>query len=229
MLARGTIAVLGANGRTGRAVVSALLAAGYAVKAGVHRSSEHVPKHPLVEIQTCNVYDETAISRLLRGTEAALSTLGHNRHSGPDVQTVAMQHIVRTRAQHEVRRVISLTGTGVRQPGDTPDLLDMAINSVLGLVAPARMKDGHDHAMVLKTSDLAWTVLRVFMLTGGTKQPYGFTPNGPALRFVSRATVAHAFVRALSSERYIARLPIISPFEAATVHAEEPATVVRSS
>lgn len=229
MNARGTIAVLGANGRTGRKVVTALLAAGYAVKAGVHRSSEHVPVHNLVSIHECNVYNEDAVANLLTGTNAVLSALGHNRHSGPDVQTAAMRHIVATKHTHAVRRVITLTGTGVRQEGDEPELLDIALNTMLGVVAPSRLQDGIDHAAVLKTSDLAWTVLRVLILTNGEKQPFGFTPHGPALRLVSRATVAEAFVRALGSERYIARMPIISPLEAATVHAEERATVARPS
>lgn len=229
MHARGTIAVLGANGRTGSAVVAALLAAGYAVKAGVHRSAEHVPNQPGVSIHECNVYNEDQLANLASGTQAVLSTLGHSRHTGPDVQTAAMRNLVATRTKHQVRRVISLTGTGVRQPGDEPELLDLALNTMLGLVAPSRVQDGIDHAAVLKTSDFAWTVLRVLILTNGEKQPFGFTPHGPAMRFVSRATVAEAFVRALGSERYIARMPIISPLEAATVHAEERATVARPS
>lgn len=220
---KGTVAVLGANGHTGRELVTALIDAGYAVRAGVHRSDTAVRKHDLVHVMQANAHDPEALTRLVRGSTAVFSALGHNRASGTDVQTAAMQHLIATASEHGVKRIVSLTGTGVRVPGDTPELLDTALNTVLGAIAPSRIQDGINHVRVLKTSNLAWTVLRVLILTNGAKQSFGLTPHGPALRLTSRKTVAQAFVRVLETNRYIAQMPIISPLDALEVSGEEPA------
>lgn len=223
MSVKGTVAVLGANGHTGRELVTALLDAGYAVRAGVHRSDESVPQHELVTVMRADAHDPEAVANLARGTSAVFSALGQNRASGTDVQTIAMNNLVSTAAEHGVKRVVSLTGTGVRVPGDTPELIDTALNTMLGMIAPKRMQDGIDHATVLKTSNLHWTILRVLLLTNGAPQPFGLTPHGPALRLTSRKTVAQAFLRVLETSRHIAQMPIISPLEAAEVLGEEPA------
>lgn len=222
MALKGTVAVLGANGNTGRELVTALLDAGYAVRAGVHRNDDAVPQHEHVTVVRADARDPDAVTHLVHGSTAVFSAIGHNRASGTDVQTVAMKNLVNTAAVHGVKRVVSLTGTGVRATGDTPELLDTALNTMLGVIAPQRVQDGIDHTRVLKTSNLAWTVIRVLLLTTGASQPFGLTPHGPALRFTSRKTVAQAFIRVLETNRYIAQMPIISPFEAAEILSSEP-------
>lgn len=223
MAIKGTVAVLGANGHTGRELVSALLHAGYAVRAGVHRSDHAVPQYERVSVVRADARDPAALTELVHGSTAIFSALGQNRASGTDVQTVAMRNLVATAPEHGVKRVVSLTGTGVRLPGDTPEFLDTALNTALGMIAPKRVQDGINHAHILKTSSLAWTILRVLVLTNGAEQPFGLTPHGPALRLTSRKTVAKAFLRVLETSRYIAQMPIISSLDAVEVTGEEPA------
>ena len=56
-------------------------------------------------------------------------------------------------------RLISLTGTGVRFPGDKITLIDRILNLSISIIDPKRIKDGKNHVTLLKNSDLDWYVM----------------------------------------------------------------------
>jgi len=203
------IAVLGANGRTGRAFVNTAIRAGHDIRAGVHsggfRFSEGVVVVP------CDATNPVDVANLTQGCDAVVSLIGHRHRSPSSLQTISTDNIIQAMEKQGIKRLISLTGTGVRCAGDRITLSDRILNTSIRLIDPQRVVDGIEHAELIKKSDVDWTVLRVLKLQNGRQRPYILRPNGPTKLFVSRLEVADALMTILEQGSFIKQSPIISP------------------
>lgn len=202
------IAVIAANGRSGRAFVAQALAAGHTVRAGVF-GGELAPA-PKLSVMPCDATDKHALTQLLRGQDAVVSFIGHVKGSPPHVQTEAMRTLTAVMQTLGMRRVISLTGTGVRYAGDTIPLIDRILNLSIGIIDPARVADGREHVRVLEESGLDWTVIRVLKLQNVRPKPFVLTLHGPTKWYVGREEVAQAVLQALQENTFVQQAPIIS-------------------
>ncbi len=204
------IAVLAANGRTGKAFVKAALATSHTIRAGSLRTGSLAPHDALTEFQ-CDATNLKEVSNLITGSDAVASFIGHVKGSPAAVQTDAMRVLVEAMQAQGIRRLVSLTGTGVRAPGDRITLIDRFLNFGVGLIDPARVADGRSHAEVLKESTLEWTIIRVLKLQNVAPRPFVLTPHGPTKIYVGREEVAQAALEVLQNNSFIKQLPIISP------------------
>lgn len=204
------IAVLAANGRSGRAFVSHALAAGHSVRAGVHGSVNQLGEHPNLSVVSCDATNAHEVKRLIKGQEAVVSFIGHVKGSPSRVQTQAMHVLADAMSEEDIRRVVSLTGTGVRMPGDRISLVDRVLNAAVEIVDPQRIQDGRAHVEVLKESGLDWTVIRVLKLQNIKPKPFTLTPSGPTKWVVGRGEVAQAALQVLEENSFIRQAPIIS-------------------
>ncbi len=204
-----TVAVIAAQGRTGRAFVRAALRAGHEVRAGV-RGKHDFADHPHLQVVACDATNADDVIRLCAGADAVICLIGHVKHSPTLVQTTAIKHVLAAMDQHDIKRVLSLTGTGVRLPNDSPNVIDYVLNLAIRIIDPARVSDGKRHVGVLQKSSVEWTVLRVLKLTSGKNKPYRLTRHGPAELFSSRKEVAHALLDVLENHSYVRQAPILS-------------------
>lgn len=204
-----TIAVIAAGGRSGRVFVKAALDAGYAVRAGVH-SKGVFPSHDKLTIVACDATNQQDVGELLEGADVVVSLIGHGRKSPARVQTEAFRVITAVMQQKKLRRLISLTGTGVRFPGDTPSIFDRLANKAIALIDPNRIQDGIDHVELLKSTSLDWTVLRVLKLSDGSHRGMvRLSRSGPAEFLTPRKRVAEAILQLLVDDGYIHQAPVI--------------------
>lgn len=203
------IAVVAANGRTGRAFVAAALAAGHTVRAGSFRSGT-LPFHPNLTEITCDATNQAHVEALLDGQDAVASFIGHVKGSAATVQTSAIQMLVEVMCRKNIKRIVSLTGTGVRFPGDHITLADRFLNFGIEHIDPARVSDGRRHVEILQASGLDWTVLRVLKLLNVAAAPFSLKEHGPTKLFVGREEVALAALQVLEDNLYIQKAPIIS-------------------
>ena len=93
--------------------------------------------------------DQKAVEPAVAGTDAVLSTISHTKTSTRDVQTEGIENIIRAMKKHGVRRLVSLTGAGVRDPKDEPKLVDKIIDSLLKLLQRDVLEDAVGHARVI--------------------------------------------------------------------------------
>jgi putative NADH-flavin reductase len=204
------IAVIAANGRTGQVFTQEALKQGHKVKAGYHRSNRLQP-HPNLEIVQCDATNEADLERLINDSDVVVSLIGHSRHSRPNVQTEAIEVITKAMKKKGLKRLVSLTGTGVRFPGDDISLVDIALNMGLGLVDPKRLSDGINHMDTIRQTDLDWTVIRVLKLRSGDKiNRFKLSEHGPAHAIVTRKTVAKAILKVIEGKEFIKKAPIVS-------------------
>ena len=202
------IAVIAANGRSGREFVKKALEAGYHVRAGVF--SSRIPEAKNLEIISCNATDVAQMQELIHGCDAVVSFIGHVKGSPATVQTDAIKNAIEAMKKEKVTRIISLTGTGVRFPGDTPNVIDKFLNALVTIMDPERVKDGIMHAKALKESGLDWTIIRVLKLQNTKVKPFVLKYHGPAKFITSRIEVAEAALIALADPNMVKQAPIIS-------------------
>lgn len=201
------IAVLAANGRSGREFVTKALKAGHQIRAGVYGGT--LSPSDNLEIIDCNANDSKQVENLISGCEAVVSFIGHVKGSPKTVQTEAMKILVSEMQKQNIKRVISLTGTGVRMPGDSPSFIDKILNLSIILIDPDRVKDGIMHAKILTGSGLDWTIIRVLKLQNTAPKPFVLRPSGPAKLITSRSEVADAFLLALTDPNTVKQAPVI--------------------
>lgn len=205
-----TVAVIAADGRTGRAFVAAALDSGMIVRAGYHSSCDVLPSDEHLTAVQCDATSESDVRTLLNGADVVVSLVGHVKNSPASVQTDSIKTIAKVMKEYGLRRIISLTGTGVRLKGDTPSFIDKVLNICIRLVDPHRINDGVEHVKFLMSSNLNWTIIRVLKLTNGTSQgTVKFSLHGPAELLTSRVRVAHGIVQIINNDLYNQQAPIV--------------------
>lgn len=202
------IAVIAANGRSGKAFVEQALAEGHTVKAGVYRTNT-LPSHPALMVVECDANNETDVLNLVEGQDAVVSFIGHIKNSPVHVQTDMVRVVSKAMATKGIKRFVSLTGTGVRFPGDKITLIDRFLNLAISIIDPKRIQDGKDHVALLQTTALDWTVIRVLKLSNTKPKAYTLRLHGPAKLLVSRQDVANAALEVITKRDYIKEAPII--------------------
>lgn len=203
------IAVIAANGRSGRSFVKVALAAGHEIRGGVYQSSLNY-SHPKLTVIECDARQQTEVENLIEGCDAVVSFIGHVKKSPPRVQTQSIQVVAAAMKQKGIKRIVSLTGTGVRFPGDTIPFIDRIMNFVITVIDPDRVNDGIAHAEVLKASELEWTILRVLKLQNARPTEFVLKAHGVTKLFVSREDVAKAALQVIEDHSFVREAPILS-------------------
>lgn len=206
------LVIFGATGRTGRPLVAQALEKGHEVVAFARNPSKLGVSNGRLAVVEGDVTDPAAVERAVAGAEAVLISLGHTKTSTKDVQTTGTENIVRAMNKHGVRRLVSLTGAGVRDPRDEPRLFDKAITALLKLLQKDVLEDAERHARVIEKSGLDWVIVRGPVLTDGERKGayrVGYVGKNSGTK-ISRADVADFMLRQVEDDTYLHQKPMIS-------------------
>lgn len=160
-----TLAIFGATGKTGRRVLTRALDAGYPVRALVRDPAKLQIAHDSLTVIQGDVTDPAAVAETIKGTDAVLSLFGQVKGSPKDLQTRGTRAIVDAMRELGVKRLVTLSGGGLRAAQDRPKAADNIIRTLLKLMAGHVLRDAEEHLAVLQGSDLDWTVVRGPRLT----------------------------------------------------------------
>ena len=113
------LALFGATGFIGDAVLKEALARGHVVRALARDPSRLSPAARL-EVVKGDVRDGAAVERVVTGADAVISTLGVRRgvHVAPDYLANAMRMILESMRRHGVSRIVAISGAGITLPGE---------------------------------------------------------------------------------------------------------------
>ena len=151
------IALFGATGKIGRRVLDRALAAGYQVRVLVRDPARLTTSHPRLTVLTGDVLDVDAVERTVVGSDVVLALFGHVKDSPKTLQTDGTRNIVAVMQAHQVPRLVTLSGGGLRAPQDRPKLPDRVIRTLLKLMAGHVLAAAEGHLDVLQASGLDWT------------------------------------------------------------------------
>lgn len=206
------IIVFGASGKTGILLVGQSLDAGHQVTAFVRDPAKMTLKHPALSVVQGEAGDAAAVENAVAGQQAVLSALGPVRGSPAGMMRAAAYHITRAMQKHGVKRLVALTGAGVRAPQDQPKGFDHIMRTLLSAFAREVLSDSEEAVQMYRAGDLDWTVVRVPMLTDGPltgdfRVGYVGKESG---RQISRADAAAFMLQQLEDDTYLHQMPLIS-------------------
>lgn len=159
-----TIAVLGAGGRLGRHVVIEALAQGHTVHAAVHRSNP-LPAHPRLQVRIADVHRLETIRAAINDASLVVSCLGSAAAYPPDIQAAGARNLVTVMEALGLPRLVSVTGSGARMPGETLTGSHRIKRRQMLSGAPHLLADGDEHLAAIAASNLTWTIIRVPLMT----------------------------------------------------------------
>lgn len=204
------LVIFGATGRTGQPLVTQALDAGYLVRAVVRDPSKLGISHSNLEIVQASL--EQPLEQVLHQADVVLSALGPVKGGSKTIMQTAAENIVGAMQKKGIKRLITLTGAGVAQPGDQPKAFNHLISFFLNLFARDVLLDSSQHAKVVRESNLDWTIVRVPMLTDApakNKTRVGMVGINDAPR-ISRADVAAFMLEQINNKQHIHKAPVIS-------------------
>src|SRR5688500_13698695 len=148
------IVVLGASRGVGLEIVRQGLEAGHMVTAFVRSPEKLEVKNANLTMFKGDSMDAAAVAEAVAGQDAVVSTLGPTRPPVPHMMETSAKNIVAGMQKYGVRRLVSTTGAGVRQPEDKPKFTDYFIGLLLNLLAKEVVMDSAENVKVIQASDL---------------------------------------------------------------------------
>ena len=198
------VAVLGANGRTGKPVVEQLLARGYQVRAMVRDPAAAGGAFPAgVEVVAGDVRDAKQLAAAFKGVKYVISTIGASggpkaaeRGSANDVDNVGIANVAQAAKVARVRQVVLVSSSGVTKAAENP----MAFMRPI-LAAKA------EGEQALRASGVPYTIVR----PGGLRDDAGgqlavqFSQGDTTAGRIPRADVATICIEALGRKAALGR------------------------
>ena len=212
-----TIAIFGATGRTGRPLVQKALDAGHTIRALVRNPQHVTTRHARLFLVEGSSLDAAKVDETITGSDGVISVLGQGKDSPADLQTRSTQLIINAMKQHGLRRLVSLTGAGVRDAAhDKPGFIDKAIVFIMKNVAGSGPRnalfDGIAHADLIRQTDLDWTIVRGPMLTDDSAKgnyQVGHVGTVPGIK-LTRADLADFMLKEFEQSRYHRQMPFVT-------------------
>lgn len=207
-----TIALFGGTGKTGRRVLDRALDAGHTVRVLVRDPARLVREDVNLAVIRGDVLDPAAVAETVSGTDVVLSLFGQVKGSPKTLQADGTRIIIGAMKANGVRRIVTLSGGGLRDPRDQPKAADRVIRFLLQTLSGHVLADAEAHLEVLKTSGLDWTVVRGPRLTeepgrGSYRQGWVGVGTGTA---ISRDDLADFILTQLEDRRFVGQMPFLS-------------------
>lgn len=203
------VLVIGAAGRTGRAVVKHSLAAGHQVTAFVHKADEY--REPNVRVIGGDATDSGAIGAAVFGQDAVLDTIGGKTpYKATTLETSAASLIIAAMQRHGVRRLVVTSMLG---EGDSTANAPIYERILVSTFLRGTKKDKAMMESTVKASDLDWVILRPAILTDDPSKAnvqVFETETGEKAHKITRDDLASFMVAQLSSDEYLHRAVTIA-------------------
>lgn len=206
------LVIFGASRGVGINIVEQALQAGHVVTAFVRSPETFKLQHANLTVFKGDAMDAVAVEQAIAGQEAVISALGPTRPPVPHMMETSAKNIVAGMNKHGVKRLVSTTGAGVRQPEDQPKFIDHFMGFLLNLLAKDVVLDSAANVRVIQTSDLEWTVVRYpRLMDGGRKGPYrvSYVGNDSGSQ-ITRADGADFVLKELVEKKWLRKLPVVS-------------------
>jgi putative NADH-flavin reductase len=198
------IVLLGANGRTGRQVLSRALDAGDTVTAFVRAEDRLADMtHPQLSIRAGNVCDPNALKHILPGHDAVISTLGPRTptKAACAIYSESATAIVAAMQECGVNRLL-VTSTALLFPSDR--LLDR----ILRFIARHNAHSAGLMEQTIGASNLDWTIARTVFLNDKDTMSLRISEDGrpDGASSVSRSAVADFLLTEARESNHLKRV-----------------------
>lgn len=196
------ILVVGAAGKTGRAIVEEALAAGHEVTAFVHSADGHAVAG--VRVVAGDAADSVAMDAAVQGQDAVLDIIGGKTPSeDTTLESSAASTIIAAMQRHGVRRLVVTSTLGV---GDSKANAPDDLHQVLTTFLRGAVKDKAAMESAVEASGLDWVILRPAILTDnpatGNVRVFE-AETGEKAHKITRADLASFMLAQLASDQHL--------------------------
>lgn len=194
--------VLGAAGKTGKAVVEQALSAGHEVTAFLHMPDEST--QTAVRVVVGDARDRESILTAMRGQDAVLDALGgHLPFVETTLETDTARNVIEAMTETGVRRLIVVSTIGEGESG--ANVHSFYKHFVMPTLLRGVMKDKASMEAEVKASAIDWTIVRPAGLTDGERKGIKVVlpETGEKVRFITRADLAQFMIEQLGSSEYV--------------------------
>lgn len=203
--------IFGATGSVGKPLVLQALGLHHHVTAFVRTATSLADfRHPDLRIVEGDVFDSDAVRKAIEGHDAVFCVLGAGRKG--EVRAKATRNIIQAMKDLKVNRFICQSTLGA---GDSNANLNFFWKHIMfGWFLKPAFLDHQQQEVLVKSSDLDWTIVRPAAFTDGPvtgKFLHGFSPADKSIKLkISRADVAMFLLMQLQSKEYLRKTPGLS-------------------
>lgn len=206
-----TILLLGATGKLGQILTRELLAKNYKVIAPVRSPQKLRFKDKNLEVIKGNVVEKLELEKSLKDNDVVISVLGHGFRTKYPIQKKVLENLVPLMEKNNVKRLITITGSGLNTSEDNKGLMSSVEEKILSIIDPYRMKDAKDQQEILEKSNLDWTVVRTPIHSSRTNDKLshvGYTKPKIWNR-VGRVAISKFIIDCIEKDKWLKKSPII--------------------
>ena len=152
--------MLGATGRTGRLLVTELLARDHHVTVLVRDPARLGELADRVTVTTGDTRNPAALARLIEDSDAVVSALGPTGKSDATLHQDTATALIGAMNAAGVRRFVGISGAGVDVPGDAKAVPDKVLSFVIQRLGGKVVADKPAEYRMWAASGLDWTLVR---------------------------------------------------------------------
>lgn len=206
------IAVIGGTGKSGKYLVKQLLEQGFQLKLLLRNPDSFQIKNSLIEVVKGDVTNYSAVSTLVEGCQAVISTLGLGiPASEPTVFTNATTNIIRAINQQNIHRYIVTTGLNVDTPSDNKSPKTLIATDWMKKTFPISTVNKQSEFDILSNSSIDWTLVRLPLIEQTDKEGEIIVSleDCPGER-ISAIDLANFLIEQLSNDEFIRKSPFVA-------------------
>lgn len=196
------VLVIGAAGKTGKAVVEQAVAAGHQVTAFVRKAAEY--QGPAVRVVEGDAADGNAMDAAVKGQEAVLDTIGGKTpYKATTLESSAAHTIIAAMRRQGARRLVVTSMLG---EGDSTANAPFYERLLVATFLRGADKDKAAMETAVEKSELDWVILRPAILTDDPAQGHVRVfeaATGEKAHKITRADLAAFMVAQLTSDQYL--------------------------
>jgi putative NADH-flavin reductase len=208
------IAIFGATGYIGGAILEKLLASGHGVQALVRNESKLGDPRKNVTVIQGDLSNAAKISETLTGVDAVIWAVGATKNKGDQapVYAAAMNTVFETMRKYKRKRLLVLAGAALITPAEIPNFNRKFMLFMTKLFAPKVVETSKQvFDLLLQNKDLHWTVVRpAYIPKGNPSGNVRSDANHMQGMRIDVADLALFFEQQLTDESYIHEAPFLA-------------------
>ncbi|PEE39749.1 SDR family oxidoreductase [Bacillus pseudomycoides] len=204
------VAIIGANGKAGKYLITQALQEGYCVRILTRNPQIFKISHKHLEVVKGDARDISAIRRLLQGCKAVINAVGKPKKESYIFSTVT-NHILKVMEEYKIKRYILVSGGSLDVQGDQKSILNKLGAMLFRVFLSNMMKDKYKELQMIQNSNVDWTIVRLpFVVDGqGSGKIKESIRDLPGIK-IQNGDIAPFVIKQINDEMYRRKCPFIS-------------------